>query len=416
MSSQNSCGVVALVVASVLCLVSQPVLAGLFATPIGGIPFTDWSIGNYVDLDPGSGVLDYAGGNYTYDGHDAIDFGIDTFANMDKGVPVLAAAAGTVTSVVDGHYDRNYSGHIIDYNANYVTISHGGGLTTSYYHLMKDSIDVSVGQIVSQGQQLGLVGSSGNSSGPHLHFAVKENGNTIETYENPRYWWNSPLPYSGHVPCSLAWGIADHGPADFNEITLGPEVVKVFMGGDVPTMWLTLHGIKDDDLDFYFLRPDGSTQAHWHWLVSDINSGWWCANIGLPSNPMLGTWTVDVRLNGYPFVSDTFQVVSSLVPGDANRDGVVDEKDASTLAYHWGQSGGWSDGDFNTDGVVNAADASILAANWGYGSAEATGVPEPTTLAMVIAGFVLIAARRQFVGTRYVRPTSFISPSRVPRR
>ncbi len=295
------------IVAALILLDCQGVRAAMFVTPLGGTPFQDWSIGNYVDLDPGPGILDYRGGNYTYNGHDAIDFGIDTFPNMDKGLPVVAAAAGTVINVVDGHYDRNYTDHILDYQANYVTIDHGNGLITNYYHLMKNSIDVSVGQVVSAGQQLGLVGSSGNSSGPHLHFSVYQNGNVIETYQNPSYWWVSPLPYTGDVPCSLAHGITDHGPTN-DEITLGVAGVDIFKGGDVPGMWLTLH-VNNGNLDYYFDRPDGSEQAHWHWVVGEINGGWWYGNLLLPQNPMLGTWTVDVKFNGLTLASDSFQVV-----------------------------------------------------------------------------------------------------------
>jgi hypothetical protein len=53
-------------------------------------------------------------------------------------------------------------------------------------------------------------------------------------------------------------------------------------------------------------------------------------------------------------------------PGDANRDGVVDDRDASILASHWLKSGmTWAEGDFNSDGKVNDMDAAIMAAHWG---------------------------------------------------
>jgi fibronectin-binding autotransporter adhesin len=85
------------------------------------------------------------------------------------------------------------------------------------------------------------------------------------------------------------------------------------------------------------------------------------------------------------------------VPGDATGDGEVDEEDATTLAGHWGQSGGWSDGNFNNDGVVNAADASILAANWGHGTSEAGAVPEPGIVISLVCGAIagLIGWRRR---------------------
>ena len=75
------------------------------------------------------------------------------------------------------------------------------------------------------------------------------------------------------------------------------------------------------------------------------------------------------------------------IPGDANRDRVVDDKDAAILAAHWQQPGGWGDGDFNEDGVVNDKDASILAAHW-HETSEGTAVPEPGTL-VLLAGALL---------------------------
>ncbi|MGM9612153.1 MAG: murein hydrolase activator EnvC family protein [Butyricicoccus sp.] len=82
------------------------------------------------------------------------------------GSPVLAAKAGTV---VQSYYSSSYG--------NYIVISHGGGLMTAYAHL--SSRLVSAGASVSAGQQIGKVGSTGNSTGNHLHFEVYINGSTV---------------------------------------------------------------------------------------------------------------------------------------------------------------------------------------------------------------------------------------------
>ncbi len=76
---------------------------------------------------------------------------------------VYAAKAGTV---IVSQYSNSY-GH-------YVVVSHGAGNTTLYAHLSSRS--VSVGQYVNQGDVLGITGSTGHSTGPHLHFEVTENG------------------------------------------------------------------------------------------------------------------------------------------------------------------------------------------------------------------------------------------------
>lgn len=94
--------------------------------------------------------------------HQGIDIGAPT------GSSILAAASG---SVVIATYSASAG--------NYVMINHGGGVYTVYMHM--NSIGVSVGQSVSQGQQIGTVGSTGYSTGPHLHFGIRSNG----TYVNP---------------------------------------------------------------------------------------------------------------------------------------------------------------------------------------------------------------------------------------
>ena len=82
--------------------------------------------------------------------------------------PVKAAAAGTVTAAgLNGGYGR------------FISIDHGSGMSTAYGHM--SALAVTVGQQVSRGQVIGYVGSSGYSTGPHLHFEVRENGQT----ENP---------------------------------------------------------------------------------------------------------------------------------------------------------------------------------------------------------------------------------------
>ena len=95
--------------------------------------------------------------------HNGIDIGAPT------GSAILASASGRVTT-------SKYS-----YSAgNYIVISHGNGVSTVYMHC--SALYVSEGEMVSQGQTIGAVGSTGFSTGPHLHFGVMVNG----AYVNPR--------------------------------------------------------------------------------------------------------------------------------------------------------------------------------------------------------------------------------------
>ena len=81
------------------------------------------------------------------------------------------------------------------------------------------------------------------------------------------------------------------------------------------------------------------------------------------------------------------------IPGDANRDGIVDALDAAALVAHWQTQGtaNWADGDFNGDTNVDDIDATIMATNW---TTAATGtVPEPSLLAL-LAGMLLAVTTR----------------------
>lgn len=97
-------------------------------------------------LHPGNGTLDVRGGNYTYDGHNAIDFTLPRFAAMDADVSARAAASGTVALVHDGQFDRCSRVNPCGDNPNYVVIDHGNSVFTEYLHLKKDSILVGVGE------------------------------------------------------------------------------------------------------------------------------------------------------------------------------------------------------------------------------------------------------------------------------
>lgn len=95
--------------------------------------------------------------------HAGIDFG------AASGSAIVAANGGTVISA---GWQSGYG--------NTVVVSHGNGLTTLYAH--QSSIAVSRGQSVGRGEVIGYVGSTGNSTGPHLHFEIRSNGTPV----NPR--------------------------------------------------------------------------------------------------------------------------------------------------------------------------------------------------------------------------------------
>lgn len=106
--------------------------------------------------------------------HSGVDIG------AGAGTPIYAAAAGTVATAT---YNDSYG--------NYVLINHGGGNSTLYAHM--SSMAVSSGAYVTQGQVIGYVGSTGWSTGPHLHYEVRLNGSTV----NPLSYYSGYTIYNG---------------------------------------------------------------------------------------------------------------------------------------------------------------------------------------------------------------------------
>ncbi len=140
------------------------------AAEAAGKTYNTVSLGNINFIWPcpsSSRITSYFGGRESptegaSSNHQGIDIGAST------GSSILAAAAGTV--VVSTY---SYSA------GNYIMLSHGGGVYTVYMHCSQ--LLVSEGETVSQGQTIAKVGSTGYSTGPHLHFGVRSGGQ----YLNP---------------------------------------------------------------------------------------------------------------------------------------------------------------------------------------------------------------------------------------
>ncbi|MCW3841984.1 peptidoglycan DD-metalloendopeptidase family protein [Micromonospora yasonensis] len=119
-------------------------------------------------------------------------YAIDFNRTDDLGDPVVASAPGTVDRVTDlggTSYGK------------YVRIDHGNGYTTYYAHL--SGFNVSVGQTVGYGKVIGYVGSTGGSTGPHLHYEQRLNGSDIQVRFNGAlaYYWGTKT-YTSDNGCS----------------------------------------------------------------------------------------------------------------------------------------------------------------------------------------------------------------------
>ncbi|MEO6943488.1 MAG: M23 family metallopeptidase [Lacisediminihabitans sp.] len=128
------------------------------SAPAGSVSSSGWvrPAGGYIASGYGPRVS-------PCDGCSSFHAGVDLAAGCNA--PIFAASSGTVS----------YAGWNGGYG-NFILINHGGGLSTGYGHIVSGGILVSVGQQVSAGQQIARVGSTGNSTGCHLHFETRPGG------------------------------------------------------------------------------------------------------------------------------------------------------------------------------------------------------------------------------------------------
>lgn len=135
---------------------SQSASAKAFVYPVAGYTFTQAFGCSPYSFEPYSASL---GCNF----HNGIDLAAPSYT------PIKAAAAGTVTAAGWCDCGLGY----------YVTIDHGNGYKTTYGHMAEQPY-VAVGQTVSQGETIGPVGSTGMSTGPHVHFVLQQSGVDID--------------------------------------------------------------------------------------------------------------------------------------------------------------------------------------------------------------------------------------------
>ncbi|CAN5269639.1 M23 family metallopeptidase [soil metagenome] len=235
-------------------------------------------IQQYADHDPGKGTRDYACGAETYDGHDGIDIRLRSFADIEAGVPVIAAAPGVVRAMRDGETDR-LARTAIETAAvkerecgNGVVIDHEAGYQTQYCHMRLASIAVKPGDRVTAGQKLGEVGASGMAAFPHVHMTLRENGKAIDPFQpdasaqcgamSDRFWSaaaRQALTYrAGDI---ITLGFAD-GPVELDalEKELPAPGLSPQSSALVAYAW-AINLQKDDRISIALKAPDGSVLA-----------------------------------------------------------------------------------------------------------------------------------------------------------
>ncbi len=157
-----------------------------FEIPIDCNIGKDCFIQKYVDTDSSDEYRDHTCGLLTSPNHKGTDFRLRDYVALEKGVAVQAAADGIVSAHRDGVRDIN-----IRFNKEYdskqgcgnvVIINHGSGWNSWYCHMKNGSVTVKKGDKVTAGQKLGLVGLSGETEYPHLHFQVSYYDKIIDPF------------------------------------------------------------------------------------------------------------------------------------------------------------------------------------------------------------------------------------------
>ena len=211
-------------------LTVTPVLADDFklAWPVDCVLGKDCFIQNYVDVDPGPGVEDYACGSASYDKHTGTDIRVLSEDAARAGVAVKAAAKGIVRGTRDGEPDHRISTEA-DIKAlsgkecgNGVVVVHEG-YETQYCHMLKGSVAVNRGDIVEAGSVLGKVGFSGEAAFAHLHFEVRQGATPLDPFLG--------LPQKGECRADLGKADAPAGGLWASDLVkaipyLGTEIIE----------------------------------------------------------------------------------------------------------------------------------------------------------------------------------------------
>lgn len=231
------------------------------------------TIAAYVDHDDVSpdSLLDWNCGDRTYDtetfNHNGTDFNGAQFPWLTMatdGVIVVAAADGVIIEKHDGEFDQNC---VFDpsADANRVILQHDDGKITIYAHIKKGSVTPrKVGDRVEQGDYLGVMGSSGQSTGPHLHFGVQDQSNQLfDPYAgncnalNNESLWQNQESYAVKKILTMATHSAqpESPPCPQQEV---PHFNNIFEGPDSVFASVTVRDLENlDEIFLEVIGPNG---------------------------------------------------------------------------------------------------------------------------------------------------------------
>lgn len=259
----------------------------------------------HMDHQSGPGLMDFECGQNTYEGHRDSDFATWPFPwfSLEHDIAVVQAVSdGFISEKVDLLPDtlcEPGSGL-----GNYIKVEHSDGTSSTYAHLKQGSLSSkAIGSKIYSGDYLGIVGNSGNSTGPHLHFEYwDQQGNLLDPFAgdcSPDLWW---IDMPDDFTDSKIQALYTHGfwpEFSFCPNTENSNFQRTFLLGDTIYLGIYLANVVGaEQVDVSLMRPDGSTAAIWtrtysgstslnHRFIIDWNS---------EGENQTGLWTLEADL------------------------------------------------------------------------------------------------------------------------
>lgn len=220
-----------------------------------------------MDHDPGPGAQDFLCDPMSYDGHQGTDIRVPDMEALAEGIPILAAAPGTVLGTRNSVPDTGIGGFPDGQDCgNGVVIEHENGWQTQYCHMAQGSVSVTQGETVNAGQPIGRMGFSGNTEFPHLHITVRQNDAVIDPFApshtntcgpSDTTLWADDIPLApggilsiGFAPAVPTYEAIQAGTADAEELSASGEAIVI---------WGFFHGGHEGDIVTAMITgPDGS--------------------------------------------------------------------------------------------------------------------------------------------------------------
>jgi len=288
-----------------------------FDFPLKKVESLQWNnfygISGFVDQLDGDGVRDYNCGLRAYDGHNGVDYftwPFQWYLVENELVRIVAAADGIIIGKDDGNssYNCDWNGN---QNWNAVYLFHNDGSVSWYGHMKENSLtEKQVGSSVLQGEYLGVVGSSGRSTGPHLHFEVYKDQpftrvNLIEPHSgicndlSSESWWESQESYKKATINTILThdDVIELGCPTINEKT---NFQNDFKPGERVYFSRFYKDQKQGTTSFQRVyRPNNSLWNQWQQNFNEnYDASWWYNFYTLPTNAEPGKWTYEVVYEG----------------------------------------------------------------------------------------------------------------------